>query len=80
MHATRNPPKGLIPRLKHIARKHRGPLGAVVIAAAYVLVGSMDFADQVKRNEFHCEMVAERYWPKASTEPECPSANPGGKE
>jgi hypothetical protein len=79
MCATRNPPSRLIPRLKYRAKQHRGPLSAAAIAALFVLVGSMDYSDQVMAQANYCEMVSERLWQNFNPEIKCP-VPPSGKE
>lgn len=36
----------------------------VLILAAYVIVGKMDYEDELKELEHACKMVEDGYWPK----------------
>lgn len=71
MQATRNPPKGLLPRIKHVAIKHKGPLTALIVVVLLMIAGAMDYDDQMQQDAYSCSMVADKLWPQASINSDC---------
>lgn len=53
----------------------------VVLIAAVLAVGSMEYADQVDEHANYCENVAAGYWPdyKGIARKECPQTSRGTK-